>query len=222
MKVAIDGPAGSGKSTVSKIISNKFDLLYIDTGAMYRACAYISIKFNLSNDALIQKVANADIVLGVGDQRDKVFLEVDGEREDISDLIRMPDVTSLVSTVAANSKIRDLMTAKQQIIAEAGNVIMDGRDIGTVVIPNADIKVFLTASDEERAKRRYDEWIAKGKNVKFDDVLSEMLKRDKDDLERDIAPLLKADDAVEVNTTGLDINGVVDVIAKLIETSVEK
>lgn len=217
LRVAVDGPAGSGKSTVSKILSRKFDLLYIDTGAMYRACAYLSLENQLSGKALVKRIAESKIILRREGTQDKVYLDFSGSRQDISETIRTPEVTALVSTVAAVPEVRELMTARQQEIASEGDVIMDGRDIGSVVIPDAEIKIFLTASNEERARRRYDEWKQKDDSISYDDVLADMLKRDADDMNRETAPLVKAADALEVDTSGLDIDGVVAKIAKIIQ-----
>jgi cytidylate kinase len=214
LKIAIDGPAGSGKSTISKLLAEKFNLTYIDTGAMYRSCAYISKKFNLESQDLVNKIKDIEIILT---SDNKVFLKYNNDLEDVSELIRQPEITNMVAQIAAKPEIRKIMTEKQKEIASKGNVIMDGRDIGTVVIPDADVKIFLTASDEERAKRRYDEWIKKGKKITFDEVFQEMKIRDEEDMKRQTAPLVKAKDAVELDTTGLNINEVVNEISKIIK-----
>lgn len=210
--VAIDGPAGAGKSTISKIIAQKLNLKYIDTGAMYRAVTLKAIKNNLdlcNNNEISHMVKNSNI--SINDE--KIF--IDGI--DVTEEIRMPYVNEKVSIVSAMPGVREVLKEKQRKMAENFNVIMDGRDIGTNVLKDANIKIFLTASVEERAKRRYKEMIEKGINTTFEDVFKDIENRDKIDSSRKANPLKKADDAVMLDTTGMKMNEVVDAIIKIIQ-----
>lgn len=215
LRIAIDGPAGSGKSTVARKISRILNLTYIDTGAMYRSCAWISARLNLNGDNLIEKLKDIDIQL----KNDSVSLLIDGELIDITEEIRTPEITKLTSEVASNPSIRTILLEKQKKIAQSIPVVMDGRDIGTVVIPNAEVKIFLTADPEERARRRYEEMITKGIKTRFEDVYNELLERDFKDSSRELAPLKKADDAIEIDTTSLSID---EVVIKIINIVKEK
>lgn len=210
--VAIDGPAGAGKSTISKIIAQKLNLKYIDTGAMYRAVTLKAIKNNLdlcNNNEISHMVKNSNI--SINDE--KIF--IDGI--DVTEEIRMPYVNEKVSIVSAMPGVREVLKEKQRKMAENFNVIMDGRDIGTNVLKDANIKIFLTASVEERAKRRYKEMIEKGISTTFEDVFKDIENRDKIDSSRKANPLKKADDAVMLDTTGMKMNEVVDAIIKIIQ-----
>lgn len=213
LRIAIDGPAGSGKSTVAKKISKLLNLTYVDTGAMYRSCAWISARLNLNGNNLIEKLKDIEIKL----KNDSVSLLIDGELIDVTEDIRMPAITKLTSEVASDPSIRTILLEKQKEIAQSISVVMDGRDIGTVVIPNAEIKIFLTANPEERARRRYEEIIAKGINARFEDVYNELLERDFKDSNRELAPLKKAEDSIEIDTTFLSIDEVVDKIIKVVK-----
>lgn len=208
--IAIDGPAGAGKSTVSKIVAEKLNFTYIDTGAMYRA---VGLKIFESGQPLTEKfleevTEKIEIVL---DESARVF--VNGE--EVTKKIRTPEVSKLASDVSKFGFVRKKLTDLQRKMAERGKVIMDGRDIGTVVLPNADLKIFLTASIEERARRRFDELNAKGQAVELSAIEKEIAARDKQDSEREIAPLKKADDAILLDTTNLTIEEVVDKILEL-------
>lgn len=208
--IAIDGPAGAGKSTVSKIVAEKLNFTYIDTGAMYRA---VGLKIFESGQPLTEKfleevTEKIEIVL---DESARVF--VNGE--EVTKKIRTPEVSKLASDVSKFGFVRKKLTDLQRKMAERGKVIMDGRDIGTVVLPNADLKIFLTASIEERARRRFDELNAKGQAVELSEIQKEIAARDKQDSERKIAPLKKADDAILLDTTNLTIEEVVDKILEL-------
>ncbi|HBN27623.1 MAG TPA: (d)CMP kinase [Clostridiaceae bacterium] len=210
--VAIDGPAGAGKSTISKIIAQKLNLKYIDTGAMYRAVTLKAIKNNLdlcNNNEISHMVKNSNI--SINDE--KIFID----EIDVTEEIRMPYVNEKVSIVSAMPGVREVLKEKQRKMAENFNVIMDGRDIGTNVLKDANIKIFLTASVEERAKRRYKEMIEKGINTTFEDVFKDIENRDKIDSSRKANPLKKADDAVMLDTTGMKMNEVVDAIIKIIQ-----
>ena len=212
--VAVDGPAGAGKSTVSKLIAARLGLTYIDTGAMYRAVAlkFLESRAELSEAAIIDAARDVDIDLNYVDGKLKVLL--DGR--DVSAEIRTPEVSKVVSPVAKVGFVRERLTELQRKMAARGGVIMDGRDIGTVVLPNADVKIFLTATVAERARRRFEELKAKGFDVTLDEIENDIATRDKIDSEREIAPLKQADDAILLDTTGLSIDEVADAIAKLI------
>lgn len=210
--VAIDGPAGAGKSTISKIIAQKLNLKYIDTGAMYRAVTLKAIKNNLdlyNNNEISHMVKSSNIRIN----DEKIFM--DGI--DVTEEIRMPYVNEKVSIVSAMPEVREVLKEKQRKMAESFNVIMDGRDIGTNVLKDANIKIFLTASVEERAKRRYKEMIEKGISTTFEDVFKDIENRDNIDSSRKANPLKKADDAVMLDTTGMKMNEVVDAIIKIIQ-----
>ncbi len=214
LRIAIDGPAGSGKSTISKALSKKFNLTYIDTGAMYRACAYIALKYNLSGKDLINKIKQTDIVLKNKDGKEEVFIKANGFCEDITEQIRSVEVTKSVSKIAAIPEIRKILSEKQKKIAEKNNVIMDGRDIGTVIIPNAEIKIFLNANPETRALRRFNE--INNKNISYEEILADIKKRDFDDANRDISPLIKAEDAIEIDTSEMSIEEVINQISSFV------
>jgi cytidylate kinase len=219
LKVAIDGPAGAGKSTVAKLAAKKLGYLYLDTGAMYRAATVLALRKGLSMeepDEIAEAVAHAKIDLVPAANADgspllKVFLD----DEDITFEIRSREVSLMVSPLSTIGSVRDSLVAQQRRLSQSGGVVLDGRDIGTVVLPNAEVKVFLTASAAERAKRRMKEFEARGENVAFDTVLQEILERDKRDSTREIAPLKKAADAQEVVTDGMTINEVVEKILEL-------
>ncbi|OQY09941.1 MAG: cytidylate kinase [Marinitoga sp. 4572_148] len=209
--VAIDGPAGSGKSTIAKRIAEIFDLYYLDSGALYRAFGYYLKKnnFDLNNENdIINALKTFDIKIINGD-----YYLFD---EKLDFQIRTPEIGKAASIVAKNPLVREKVNEILRNIAKDYGVIIDGRDIGTVVLPNAEVKIFLTASIEERAKRRFKELVEKGEKVKFEDILSEIEKRDRADSTREIAPLKPAKDAIEVDTTGKDIDTVVNEIKKII------
>ena len=209
MIIAIDGPAGSGKSTVAKLVAKKLGFFYLDTGAMYRAVAYKMKKENLSEKELIKKLDNIDLKLLDTDEGIKVIL--DGE--DITEKIRTEEIGKLASKIAKIPKIREKLVQLQRKIAlEAKNAVLEGRDIGTVVFPDAELKIFMTASPEERAKRRYLQLKQKGENPSYEDILKSVLERDKADMERKVAPLKPAKDAIVIDTTNKTIEEVVDII----------
>ena len=207
--IAVDGPAGAGKSTVSKIVAARLDFTYIDTGAMYRA---VGLKFlnsgqPFTENFLAEITRDIDIKL---DDKAKVFL--DGV--EVTKEIRTPEVSKLASDVSKYGFVRKKLTDLQREMATEGAVIMDGRDIGTQVLPNADVKIFLTATLDERARRRFEELKAKGQSVTLDAIKLEIAARDKQDSEREIAPLKKADDAILIDSTGLTVD---EVVAKILE-----
>ena len=218
MQVAIDGPAGSGKSSVCKIIAEKYGFTYIDTGAMYRSVAWVSVHFG--EDNLVEKISNIDFILEENGK--KISIKYDGKIYDLTKEIRTPEISSKVALVASNGEIRKILVKKQQQFAKSGDVIMEGRDITTVVLPNADIKIFLTASPEERAKRRFKEWQSEENKQEYEKVLSEIKKRDEIDSTRKESPLMQAKDAVLLDTTGLILEQVADKIGEMIAEKKEK
>lgn len=219
--VAIDGPAGSGKSTVARAVADRMGYTYIDTGAMYRAVAWKALRADLEvgrDDEEIGRLAG-ELSFGfraVGDGR---HLFVDDE--DAEAAIRTPQVGNLSSPVSAIPQVREHLVAAQRDMARHEPVVMEGRDIGTVVFPSALLKVFLTASAEERARRRYDELVVRGEDVSFEQVLADMRARDERDRNRPIAPLRIADDAIEIDTDPLTINEVVDRVLELLADRLE-
>ena len=216
LSVAIDGPAGAGKSTIAKIIGEKFNLMYINTGAMYRAVTLKAMNANILEnnvDDLIKLVESLEMHF----EEDRIFVN----NEDLTDMINMPIISNNVSKYAAVPEIRKILVNLQQNIAEKFNVIMDGRDIGTVVLADATFKFYLTASCEKRAKRRYEELIAKGLKVDYNTILDDIIKRDYSDTHREVNPLRKAIDAIEIDSTALDINGVVKVIESQMKSKIK-
>ncbi|HEO8422298.1 (d)CMP kinase [Niallia sp. FSL W8-0635] len=214
ISIAIDGPAAAGKSTVAKIVAEQLGYIYIDTGAMYRALTYKAInhKINLEDEENLINMLNETVIeLFPGEQGQLIFLD----SKDVTKEIRTSEVTNSVSIVSKHKLVREEMVRRQQMFAVNGGVVMDGRDIGTHVIPTAEVKVFLLASVDERAIRRHKENIQKGYNSDLEQLKQEIAARDKLDSEREIAPLKKADDAIEIDTTSLSINGVVDKIMEL-------
>lgn len=221
ISIAIDGPAAAGKSTVAKIIAEKLSYIYIDTGAMYRALTYKAIEENVDledEEALLGTLLKTNIRLIPSLKGQLVYL---GEQDVTSD-IRSHIVTNSVSVVAKQQKVRKEMVSRQQEFAKYGGVVMDGRDIGTQVLPNAEVKVFLLASVEERALRRHSENIGKGFPSNLVQLTEEIARRDQIDTEREFSPLRKADDAVEINTTNLGIDDVVNKIMALVLERIEK
>lgn len=221
LQVAIDGPASAGKSTVAKIVAKNFNYIYVDTGAMYRSITYKAIQNNINlNDEnkIVELLHKTKITFTPGNPVQHVF--IDGE--EVTDKIRSEKVTNNVSTVAALSLIRRELVKRQQEIAKDGGVIMDGRDIGTTVLPNADLKIFLIASVKERAERRYIENQKKGINITLEELKKEIEVRDYKDSHRKVSPLKKAKDAIEIDTTSLSIEQVSDKISSLIKKRIQK
>lgn len=212
--IAIDGPAGAGKSSIAKILAKRMGYIYVDTGALYRAVGYFVVSRNISTtdaDAVVACLDLVDVQMRYVDGQQRVFTN----GEDVTDKIRTPEISMAASNVSAIPKVREFLFDLQQDIAKNNNVVMDGRDIGTVVLPNADVKIFLTASPEERAKRRYKELIEKGQNAVFEDVLADVITRDHNDSTRATAPLKQADDAVLVDTSDLDFEQSVETLYKI-------
>lgn len=215
--VAIDGPAGTGKGTVTKIISKDMGLVNIDTGAMYRCVTLAALRNNIepvNSDELAKVLENIDIQLKKNGEIQEVWLN----GENVSDKIRTPEIDSWVAKFAALKIVRDKMTPLQRKMGENDNIIMEGRDIGTAVFPDADVKIYLDASVEERARRRYKQDLEKGMEVTYEEVLESIKQRHKLETEREIAPLVQADDAVLVDSTNLSIEEVVAEIEKIIKS----
>ncbi|MBO5797991.1 MAG: (d)CMP kinase [Clostridia bacterium] len=219
--IAIDGPSGAGKSTIARILAKKLGYIYVDTGALYRATGYALIQngVDVKDAAAVEAgLAALHITLRhVGDQQ-RVFVN----DADVSDFIRTPEISMAASAVSAQPAVRAFLFRLQQDIAAENNVIMDGRDIGTVVLPHADVKIFLSASAEDRARRRYLELTEKGQSVTFEEVLADMQKRDYDDSHRAIAPLRPAEDAVQVDTTGYELEQSVERLAAVVQEKLAK
>lgn len=214
INIAIDGPAGAGKSTIAKITAENLKYTYIDTGAMYRAITHKAIKEGVSiNDGLklSDLLKHTEIVLTPVEKKQAVI--VDGV--EVSDEIRSEDVTKAVSTVAAHIEVRELMVQKQRLLGQKSGVVMDGRDIGTFVLPRAELKIFMTATVEERALRRHNENLKRGIHSSLAQLKGEIIERDRADTERAISPLRKADDAIGVDTTSMSIEEVVEKISQL-------
>ena len=211
LQIAIDGPAGAGKSTVAKIVAKQLQLFYLDTGAMYRAIAYKVLKSGvpMEEEARVSQIAkHTEVVLDHSEER---TVWCDGE--DVTQQIRSPEVSRAVSVAAAYPEVRERLVELQRREAERGGVVMDGRDIGTHVLPQADLKIFLTATPGERAKRRWKELKMGGKDVSFEEVAQDMVQRDREDTEREISPLKPAGDAIILDTTGLSVD---ELVAKIL------
>ena len=214
MNVAIDGPAGAGKSTIAKAVAAKKGYVYVDTGAMYRAMALYFIRAGISSDdekSISDSVDDIVVSIKYEDGAQHVILN----DEDVTGLIRTEEVGNMASATSVYSAVRTKLVALQQELAKTTDVIMDGRDIGTVVLPNADVKVFLTASVECRAKRRFDELKAKGENPDFDKIAKDIEERDYRDSHREISPLKQAEDATLVDSSDMTIDEVVNAIINL-------
>lgn len=217
ISVAIDGPAGAGKSSVSKAVARELGYMYIDTGAMYRAAALFAIERGIDikneREKLIKMLDDIKIELRNENNSQRVYLG----KVDVSERIRREDVSVGASDIAVIPEVRARLVKMQQEMAKNDNVIMDGRDICSAVLPNAQVKVFLTASSEARAKRRYDELTEKGIECDFDKIKADIEYRDKNDSERETSPLRKTEDASEVDTTNMTFDEVVDRIKELIK-----
>ena len=216
--IAIDGPAGAGKSTIAKNLSKELGVIYVDTGAMYRAMALYLIREGVSAEdaaAISAKCATADISIAFIDGVQQVLLN----GENVSGLIRTEEVSAMASKSSANADVRTKLVELQRKLASEKSVVMDGRDIGTVVLPDAEVKIYLTASSAVRAKRRYDELIAKGEQCDLAQIEADIIERDHRDMTREISPLKQADDAVLVDTSDMNIE---EVTKKLLDIVREK
>ena len=199
--IAIDGPAGAGKSTIAKILAKELELIYVDTGALYRTIGYYVTSLGIDtadSEAVVAALSGLTVELKYVDGVQRVF----ANGEDVSDLIRTPAISMAASAVSAIPAVRAYLLDTQRSIAASHSVVMDGRDIGTVILPDAKVKIYLSASPESRARRRYDELQAKGDPATYEEVLADMIKRDYDDMHREIAPLKQAEDAIPVDTSG--------------------
>lgn len=218
ISVAIDGPAGAGKSTVARAAAKELSYIYVDTGALYRAIGLYALENGVDakdEAALEQRLREINLELVYIDGVQRVFMN----GHDVSEDIRRPEMAMAASNVSAMPPVRAFLLDLQRGMAKKQNVIMDGRDIGTVVLPNAEVKIFLTASADSRAARRYEEHLAKGQDVSYNEILDEMIKRDYQDAHREIAPLRQASDAVLLDTTELSLE---EVLAKVIEIICER
>ena len=211
INIAVDGPAGAGKSSIARAVAEEIGYIYVDTGALYRSIALYSIENKLDNESLVNSLDKINIRLEFIDKWQHVFLN----DNDVSDKIRTPEVSMGASKVSAIPEVREFLFGLQKKIAAENNIIMDGRDIGTVVLPDADLKVFLTASAEERANRRFKEMI--DSSISYEQVLEEIKQRDYNDMHRDVAPLKQAEDAVLLDTTGMTIEEVKQKLKALID-----
>ncbi|GGE27994.1 (d)CMP kinase [Streptococcus himalayensis] len=222
IQIAIDGPASSGKSTVAKIIARDFGYTYLDTGAMYRAVTYLALQNGLGLediDSILMLLEAHPISFGRDEEGEQLVFVGD---VDVTHAIRENDVTNAVSAVAAQEMIRERLVALQRSIAEQGGIVMDGRDIGTVVLPTAELKIFLVASVQERAERRYKENLQKGIETDLATLEKEIAERDYKDSHRAVSPLKPAEDAIHFDTTGVDIPAVVDFISKKAKKILDK
>lgn len=218
--VAIDGPVGAGKSSLARECANTLGFLYVDTGAMYRAIGLYCVKNGIDTDdgvAVGNILTDISLDIRIVDKVQRIYLN----GYDVSEEIRLPAISMAASKVSAIPSVRSFLLDFQRDFAKSQNVIMDGRDIGTVVLPNADVKIYLTAKAEVRAKRRYDELIAKGNAVSFEEVLSDLNRRDYNDMNRATAPLKAADDAVIADTTELTFEGARDLLINIIKDKAE-
>ena len=214
--IAIDGPAGAGKSTIAKTASKELGFIYVDTGALYRTVGLNALRLGKdtkSADEVVPTLEGLNVSLRFVDGEQRVFL---GE-EDVSTAIRQNEVSMAASNVSAIPKVREFLFDLQRDIAKKNNCIMDGRDIGTVVLPDAQIKIYLTASAEARADRRFKELTEKGQQVEYDVILKEIKERDYQDMNREIAPLKQADDAILVDTTELTLPQSIEYMLKVIK-----
>ena len=210
--IAIDGPAGAGKSTIAKIVAKELGFIYVDTGAMYRTLALACFRDGIDTSdeaAVVAKCESVEVTLGYEDGTQKVYLN----GEDVSTEIRREEIGNLTSSIAVYLGVRKILVALQKDLASKNNVVMDGRDIGTAVLPNADLKIYLTASVETRAKRRFDELVEKGQVCDLKEIEKDIEDRDYRDMNREVSPLSQADDAVLVDSSDMTID---EVVAKII------
>ena len=219
INVAIDGPAGAGKSTIAKAAAKELGFIYVDTGALYRAVAYNAVKNGVIDDeqGIISMLDDAKVELKYVEGVQSVYLN----GEDVSGFIRTPEISMGASKVSAIPQVREFLLNLQREIAKTNNVIMDGRDIATVVLPDAEVKIFLFASPECRAERRYKELVEKGENVSFDDVLKDVNQRDYQDSHREIAPLKPSEESIMADTSELTLQESIDLIVNTIKERIQ-
>lgn len=216
MNIAIDGPAGAGKSTIAKLVSKKLGFIYVDTGAMYRGIALYFLKNNIDflvEENVINNCSNIDIELKYENKEQMIYLN----GENVSKLIRTEEVGNAASKVAAIKAVRDKLLSIQRNIAKENDVVMDGRDIGTNILPNADVKIYMTASVETRAKRRFDQLVRTGKETDIEQIKTDIEQRDYQDMNRAISPLKQADDAYYLDTSNMTIDEVVNSIIERVK-----
>lgn len=214
--IAIDGPAGAGKSTIAKIVAKKLGFIYVDTGAMYRTIALACYRAGIKADEeekVVAKCNEVNVALGYENAVQKVYL--DGE--DVSELIRQEVIGNMTSAIAVYPPVRKILVTMQQKLAREKDVVMDGRDIGTAVLPNADLKIYLTASSRTRAERRYKELTEKGQICDITEIENDIKERDFRDMNREVSPLIQAEDAVLVDSSNMNIDQVVEAITKLVK-----
>lgn len=214
--IAIDGPAGAGKSTLARILAKELQYIYVDTGALYRAVGYAMLQKGVSlsdAESVVPNLTDLTVSLQFVDGEQQVLLN----GENVSSCIRTPEVSMAASAVSAIPEVRRFLFDLQQNMAKTHNVIMDGRDIGTVVLPWAQVKIFLSASPEARAQRRYEELLQKGQTVTFEEVLKDMIERDYNDSHRAVAPLKPADDAISVDTSGNTLEQSIELLKSIVK-----
>ena len=219
INIAIDGPAGAGKSTIAKRLAKEMGYIYVDTGAMYRAMAYYFLKNHISaedENRIAAACEHVDITIRYQDGEQQVILN----GENVNGVIRNEEVGNMASSTSVYPVVRKKLVELQQQLAVKENVIMDGRDIGTVVLPNADVKIYLTASSKVRAKRRYEELTSKGEVCDLEQIEQDIIDRDYRDMNRETSPLKQADDAVLLDSSDLDIDGVVEKMKEIIKSRV--
>lgn len=213
--VAVDGPAGAGKSTIAKKVAKDLGFIYVDTGAMYRSMALLCIENNIDKDdeaAVVATCSKADITIAYENEEQQVYLN----GRNVNGLIRTEEVGNTASKVSVYPKVREKLVELQMKLAKSSDIIMDGRDIGTCVLPNADVKIYLTAGSRVRALRRYNELTAKGVECNLDEIEKDIIERDERDMNREVSPLRKADDAILVDSSDMTIEEVVNAIKDII------
>ena len=221
MRIAIDGPSGVGKSTYAKILAKDYGLVYVDTGALYRAvglCVNRAGADPKSESEVVPLLSGIDVSLEYRDGTQCVIMN----GEDVSGLIRTPEISMYASAVSALPPVREFLLGIQRDMVERGGVIMDGRDIGTVIMPDADVKFFITASNEVRAERRYKELVEKGVECEYEKILAEIVERDENDRTRAIAPAIPAEDAVIIDNSALTIGETVEAMKKVVSEKTNK
>lgn len=212
--IAIDGPAGAGKSTIAREAAQRLSYLYVDTGALYRAIAFFMQERRLDEEAsIVAALGDVEVNLKFVDGAQRVFLC----GEDVTEKIRTPQISMMASKISAIPEVREFLLHLQRELAQKNNVLMDGRDIGTVILPNADVKIFLTASPEARAQRRHKELLEKGLESRYEEVLADILKRDHDDSTRAVAPLKRAEDAFLVDTSDCNLEESIELVLRVLK-----